>query len=158
MTWEVAVEFRGSPTHGMGVFACERVKKGSIVWTVDQSMHVCKQEELQQYKPDILRAALLAGYLHEPSQRFVWYTDGMQFVNHAPGLQANIGTPEWLPLYEDHVIATRDIEPGAELFEDYGFWNIFNLPREHWLRLLYRDACPQHYDFMRSLVEERVAA
>lgn len=158
MTWQVPIDINTSPIHGTGVFAKNRIKAGTTVWRFDRSMHVCDEMDLRSYDKRTRQDALLAGYLHEPTQKFIWYTDGMQFVNHAEGRLANISTPEWLPLDEDCVVATHDILPGEELFEDYGFWNIFNLPRNHWLRLLYLQSCPQHYMFMQSLAETRVAA
>lgn len=158
MTWEVSVDLTESPIHGMGVFAKSKIYKGDKVWSFDSSMHACDPEELYLYSSDTLNQALLGGYLHIPSSKFIWYTDGMQFINHADGALANIGTPEWLPLEEDCCVATRDIEPGEELFEDYGFWTIFNLPANHWLRLLYLEHCPQHYHFMSSLADVRRAA
>ena len=158
MTWEVPVEFRGSSVHGMGVFACDAIKKGSIVWRVDRSMHICDKGDLQEYAPDTLHTALLSGYLHYQTEKFVWFTDGMQFMNHKPGILANVFTPDHDGLDEDCIIASRDIQPGDELYEDYGHWNVFNLPRDHWLRLLYLQSCPDHYMFMQHLAEERVAA
>ncbi len=158
MTWEVCVEFRPSTVHGMGAFAKEPIKAGTKVWGFDESMYACDAQELHLYDGGTLQEALLAGYLHEPTEKFIWYRDGMQFVNHAEGMLANIATPEWLPLNQDCVVATRDIDAGEEFFEDYGFWNIFNLPPNHWLRLMYLQNCPQHYHFMQSLVEVRRAA
>lgn len=158
MTWQVPIEVTSSPIHGTGVFASRRIKAGTTVWRFDRSMYVCEQSDLLTYDESTRRDALLAGYLHEPTQKFIWYKDGMQFVNHAEGFHSNISTPEWLPLDEDCVVATRDIKPGEELFEDYGFWNIFNLPTDHWLRALYMQFCPQHYMFMESLADTQIAA
>lgn len=158
MTWQVPVEITPSPVHGTGVFTQKPVSRGDVVWRFDRSMHVCTEQELRGYDKATLEVALLGGYLHEPTQKFIWYSDGMQFVNHAEGSLANIATPEWRPLDEDCVVATRDIAPGEELFEDYGFWNIFNLPVNHWLRLMYLRSCPQHYHFMQDIAETRIAA
>ena len=158
MTWQVPIDVDQSPIHGTGVFARAPIKAGTTVWKFDRSMNVCDRDELATYDGETRREALLGGYLHEPTQKFIWYRDGMQFVNHADGHFANIATPEWLPLDEDCVVATRNIEVGEELFEDYGFWTIFNLPQNHWLRLMYLQHCPQHYMFMQSLADVRVAA
>ena len=158
MTWEVDIRIGTSPTHGTGIFAQQFIPAGTRVWSFDDSMYVCTADELKAYDSETLRKALLAGYLHEPTERFIWYQDGMQFVNHAEGAAANIGTGDWRPLEDDGCIATRDIEAGEEIFEDYGFWTIFNLPANHWLRLLYLEFCPQHYYFMQSLSEVRKAA
>jgi len=158
MSWKVNVEMKPSTTHGTGVFATAPIRKGDLVWQFDNSMHACECGELLKLDRETLYRALLAGYLHEPSGKFIWYTDGMQFVNHADGDAANIATPEWLPLHEDKCIATRDIAPGEELFEDYGFWAIFNLDPGHLLLDIYRTHCPEHYNFMLALSQYREAA
>lgn len=158
MGWTVDVEFRPSTIHGMGAFARSRIAKGTKVWVFDPSMKVCGLPELAALTPDRLAFALHGGYLHHPSGRFVWYEDGMQFVNHASGAAANIGITEWTPLEEDNCTALRDIEPGEELLEDYAFWSIFSLDPNHWLRKLYRDFCPGHHAFLSSLEDARRAA
>ena len=158
MAWEVPVKFRDSNVHGMGVFAESTIKKGSIIWRVDRSMHICNEGDLRDYDNGTLYTALLSGYLHVQTGKFVWFDDGMQFMNHAPGFMANIYTPEHQGLDEDCAVAARDIQPGEELYEDYGYWNIFNLPTNHWLRLLYLESCPEHYMFMQALSEERLVA
>jgi hypothetical protein len=158
MGWIVDVDFRKSPIHGMGAFARTRIPAGTKVWVFDHSMKVCGLPELAALTPEKLEFALHGGYLHHPSGRFVWYDDGMQFVNHADSPYANIGITEWTPLQEDNCTALRDIEPGEELLEDYSFWSIFSLDHEHWLRKLYRDFCPGHYAFLSSLEQRRRAA
>jgi uncharacterized protein len=158
MGWIVDVDFRKSPIHGTGAFARTRIPAGTKVWVFDDSMKVCGLPELAALTPSELEFALHGGYLHHPSGRFVWYDDGMHFVNHADSPYANIGISEWTPLREDNCTAMRDIEPGEELLEDYSFWSIFSLNREHWLRKLYRDFCPSHYAFLSSLEERRRAA
>lgn len=158
MGWQAAVEFRTSPVHGRGVFASEPIPAGTKVWAFDHHMHVCELPDLAALPQDQLQFALHGGYYHAPAARFVWYQDGMQFVNHAEPGRANIGIHEWTPLEQDNCTALCDIAPGEELFEDYQFWSIFNLPPGHWLHGLYRDFCPHHYDFLLSLHERRKAA
>ncbi len=101
--------------------------------------------------PRTLRYALHGGYLHKPSDRFLWYTDGMQYMNHAPTPGANIGLGLWPPLSEDHTVALRDIAAGEELLEDYGFWSDGGLDPSHWLHALYQAHCPEHFAFLTSL-------
>ncbi|CAN5602503.1 hypothetical protein BH23PSE1_BH23PSE1_09360 [soil metagenome] len=158
MGWNVAVDFKASPIHGSGAFAREAVAAGTKVWSFDDTMQVCGLADLATLEPQKLHFALHGGYLHHPSGKFVWYDDGMQFVNHAPGSQSNIGITEWTPLREDNCTALRDIAPGEELLEDYAFWSISELHPEHWLRKLYRDFCPGHYHFLMGLSRQRVAA
>ena len=158
MSWLVNVEFRPSSIHGMGAFAGSRISAGTKVWTFDPGMQVCDKTDLMALGPDRLKFALHGGYLHHPSGKFVWYEDGMQYVNHADGVEANIGILSWTPLEEDHCTALRDIEPGEELFEDYSFWSICSLRRGHWLHSLYRRFCPDHYAFLNTLEATRQAS
>ena len=158
MGWKVDVDFRPSPIHGTGVFARTPILAGTVIWTFDQSMHASRLTDLAALPPQRLSFALLAGYFHHPSGRFVWYEDGMQYLNHGPGAAANIGAQDWPPLESDHTMALRDIAAGEELREDYGFWSIFRLPSDHWLHGLYRDFCPDHYAFLADIEKRRRAA
>jgi len=158
MGWKVNVDFRPSGVHGTGVFARDPIAAGTKVWAFDDSMSVCGLPELAALTPDRLAFALHGGYFHHPSGRFIWYEDGMEYVNHADGGHANIGITEWTPLEEDNCTALRDIAPGEELLEDYAFWSIFQLPQNHWLHGIYQDFCPGHYAFLDSIERRRRAA
>lgn len=158
MGWNVAVEFKRSSVHGTGAFACEPIAAGTKVWTFDSRMQVCDLAALAALPPATLQFALHGGYLHYPSDKFVWYDDGMHFVNHAPGAASNIGIREWTPLEEDNCTALRDIAAGEELLEDYAFWSMLSLHPDHWLPKLYRDFCPGHYAFLVGLEKQRAVA
>ena len=154
MGWLTKVAFGPSTLHGVGVFALDPIKRGTKVWTVDQTMKYMKASELAALPAGELRFALHGGYLHYPSQRFVYYNDGMEYVNHAPGRAANIGIREWTPLLQDNCTALRDIAPGEELLEDYSFWSVLQLQKSHWLVDLYREFCPDHYAFLIKIERE----
>jgi hypothetical protein len=151
MGWNVDVEFKASSIEGTGAFARTPIRKGTKVWTFDDSMQVCDLADLAALSPRRLRFALHGGYYHQPSGKFVWYDDGMHFVNHAFAPGANIGILEWTPLEEDNCTALRDIEPGEELLEDYSFWSAHGLSPDHWLHKLYLDFCPEHFRFLTEL-------
>lgn len=158
MSWRVKVTFRRSRLHGIGVFAEQPIRKGTKVWVIDEDMKICGPADLGRLPPDELRFALHGGYLHFPSQKFVYYSDGMEYVNHADGPRANIGITEWTSLAEDNCTALRDITPGEELLEDYTFWSVLHLRQDHWLTHLYRDFCPEHYMFLAAVEERRATA
>ena len=158
MVWTVAVDFRPSTTHGTGVFAGQWIPKGTVLWRYDATMHLCDRRELTALDPETLRFALHGGYLHQPSGKFLWYRDGMQFMNHASGAAANVGLAEWPELRDERTVALRDIARGEELFEDYGFWSSTLRATDHWLTRLYRKYCPEHYAFLMMLDMESVAA
>jgi hypothetical protein len=151
LSWLVDVDFRTSPIHGTGVFARRRIRSGTVIWRYDPAMHACDRETMAALSPRTLAFALHGGYLHKPSGKFLWYEDGMQFMNHGEGRLANVGLAYWPALHDDHTIALRDIAPGEELREDYGFWADGGLAPGHWLEPLYRKHCPWHFDFLRTL-------
>jgi len=158
MTWVTDIEVRESPIHGKGVFAAADIPAGTRVWEFDPKMMIADgPEALLRLPAPVRHFALHGGYLHHPSDRFVWYTDGMQYVNHAFGDAANIGITEWTPLEDDNCTALRDIAEGEELLEDYSFWSISKLPEAHWLRRVCAEHCADHYQFLLGLDAEKDA-
>jgi len=158
MGWTVDVAFRPSGTHGMGAFAAQDIAAGTKVWVFDKSMSVGEYCDLVKLTPAQIHFALHGGYLHHPSGKFVWYDDGMQYVNHADFPAANIGITEWTALEDDNCTALRDIAAGEELLEDYQFWSVLSLSHDHWLRRLYTEFCPEHYAFLMDIEKRRKAA
>lgn len=153
MVWNVNVAFVESPIHGMGVFARERIPAGTKIWQFDRSMHVNNRHTLALLAPETISFALLGGYVHRPSGRFLWYEDGMEFMNHGRVGRANVGLHYWPKLEDDHIVALRDIEAGEEMLENYGSCLSAGLGRDHWLRPFYLDHCPGHYAFLLHLVK-----
>ncbi len=138
------------------MFACERIPAGSKVWQVDGSMHIETRRSFALLEPAQITFALHGGYLHRPSGRFVWYEDGMQYLNHGRGADANVGLDYWPSLRADHIIAFRDIEAGEELREDYGLCLAGGLAPDHWLRPYYAAYCPWHIEFLLELARSAV--
>jgi hypothetical protein len=151
--WNVNVEVKCSAVHGSGVFAAERIPAGTKVWQFDASMHVCTPAALAGMEPSTIAEALCAGYVHEPSGLFLWYRDGMEYMNHGDGPIANVGLYYWPKLPDDHIVALRDIEPGEELREDYRNCLRAGLAPDHWLAPFYRVYSPGHYRFLLGLFE-----
>lgn len=158
MGWLVGVDFKASPVQGMGVFARRSIAAGTRIWQFDDSMQVCDRNAMDQLTPSQIAFALHGGYLHGPSDRFLWYTDGMQYMNHAAGQGANIGLGFWPALREDHTMALRDIEAGEELLEDYTFWANDGTASDHWLHSFYMRHGREHYNFLMRLKAQPVAA
>lgn len=158
MGWTVDVSFKSSPVHGVGVFARQAIPAGTRVWEYDRSMTISDPASFARLDPAQVRYALHGGYLHKPSDRLLWYTDGMQYMNHASTPLANIGLGTWPPLEQDHTVALRDIAAGEELLEDYGFWADGGVDSSHWLHPYYVRYCPEHLDFLSSLEPARAAA
>jgi hypothetical protein len=152
------VTFKNSRIHGTGVFARQPIPAGTRVWQFDDSMSVCDRFALATLETGQLRYALHGGYLHKPTDRFLWYTDGMQFMNHANTPLANVGLTFWPALREDHIVAIRNIAAGEELLEDYGFWSDAGIEPDHWLYPLYLKYCPEHLAFLCDVNARPAAA
>jgi hypothetical protein len=151
LVWHVGVEVRRSKVHGNGLFAKEHIPAGTRIWQFDDGMHVCTPKSLLRLSARTITRALYAGYLHVPSGHFLWYTDGMGFMNHADAGVANVGLDYWPTLSDDHLLALRDIAPGEELREDYRGCLAGGLAPHHWMRPFYLSYCPNHYRFLLGL-------
>lgn len=142
----------------MGIFARRPIQAGTRLWQYDDTMHVCDEVSFNRLTPRERRFALHGGYLHKPSDKFLWYTDGMHFMNHCGTPDANVGLGVWPELHDDHTIALRDIAAGEELTEDYTFWADGGISPDHWLNRFYLAHCPEHLAFLRELEAVRQAA
>jgi len=101
-----------SGIQGLGVFASELIKKGTVIWkyqhNFDQKLTISEFEEL----PDIAKESVLhRGYYNAEGYEYVICGDNACFTNHSK-------TPntEMDGLY---TYALVDINPGDEITEDY---------------------------------------
>jgi hypothetical protein len=101
---------------GYGVFATERIPRGTVVWVLD---------DLDQRVDDV-RAAAIVGPAREMLHRYTFLDsagvrilcwDNAKYVNHH--CEANCLSPGF-----QLEIAIRDIEAGEELTDDYGSLNL----------------------------------
>jgi hypothetical protein len=105
-----------NPEIGHGVFATRFIPKGTIVWVMDSLDRTLSLDEVQCY-PASLRDRLLKYCYRDRRGHFVLCWDHNRYVNHS--FDSNcILTPYQLEL------AVRDIQPGEELTDDYGYLNI----------------------------------
>jgi hypothetical protein len=105
-----------NPEIGHGVFATEFIPKGTIVWVADPLDRMLSPDEVERYPAD-LRERLLKYCFRNHCGQYVLCWDHNRYVNHS--FDSNcILTPYQLEL------AVRDIQPGEELTDDYGYLNI----------------------------------
>ena len=101
---------------GYGVVATRLIPKGTITWVKDK---LDREFDLEQFNSftEVYRD-ILEKYCYRDSRgKFVLCWDTSRFVNHSFNSNC-ISTP-----YEFE-IAVRDIHPGEELTDDYGYLNI----------------------------------
>jgi uncharacterized protein len=105
-----------SPEKGYGVVATKRIPKGTITWALDKLDRSFDTDEIRQM--DSLHQELLDKYtFRDHLGRFILCWDLAKYVNHS--FLSNCITTAY-----DFEIAVRDIEPGEELTDDYGYLNL----------------------------------
>ena len=105
-----------SPEVGHGVVATQFIPKGTITWVLDALDRTFTQEEVTQMEP--LYKDIIDTYCYRNNLgNLVLCWDMGRFVNHS--FDSNC-----LSTAYDFEIAIRDIHPGEQLTDDYGYLNI----------------------------------
>ncbi len=113
----INVSVKPSPIHGLGCFADEPIKKGTIVWQLDKrlDLHI-PQAELEALPPAAQAFLHMYAYGANQDGQPVWILcgDHAKHMNHSdtPNL-ASCGPNQEMDM------ALRDIEPGEELTCNY---------------------------------------
>lgn len=104
------INIRRSPIHGWGIFSNDTIKKYEILEEspiiIVQPDELSNPHNLQRYFASLKDGTISIGlgsaalYNHSPEPNVAWYIDGVNYVQ----------------VY----YTLRDIEPGEELFSDYG--------------------------------------
>ncbi|MFM1874556.1 MAG: hypothetical protein RL266_293 [Bacteroidota bacterium] len=101
---------------GYGVVATEFIPAGTITWVLDKLDREFTPEQFHQLDP--LYQNILDFYTFRNSHgNFVLCWDNGRYVNHS--FNSNCLTTAY-----DFEIAIRDIHPGEQLTDDYGYLNI----------------------------------
>ena len=101
---------------GYGVVATDFIPKGTVTWALDKLDREFDPEEIQHYDP--LYRDILDTYCFRNNQgKLILCWDNARFVNHS--FNSNCLTTAY-----DFEIAIRDIQPGEQLTDDYGYLNI----------------------------------
>ncbi len=101
---------------GYGVVATDFIPAGTITWVLDKLDREFTPEEVDQM--DQLYKNILDVYSYRNRQgNYVLCWDNGRFVNHS--FNANCFTTAY-----DFEIALRDIHPGEQLTDDYGYLNV----------------------------------
>jgi uncharacterized protein len=101
---------------GHGVVATKFIPKGTITWALDKLDRTFSKDQVHQM--DQLYQDILDKYTYRnPEGKYVLCWDNARFVNHSAN--SNCITTAY-----DFEIAIRDIQPGEELTDDYGYLNV----------------------------------
>lgn len=101
---------------GYGVVATELIPKGTITWALDKLDRTFTPAQISAMEP--VYQSLLDKYCYRDNKgRFVLCWDHGRFVNHS--FKSNC-----LCTAYNFELAVRDIYPGEELTDDYGYLNL----------------------------------
>lgn len=101
---------------GYGVFAKTFLPKGTITWVQDSFDREFTDKDLQQMDPFHRELAETYCFRNNKGHHVLCWDNG-RFVNHS--FHSNCFTTPY-----NFEIAIRDIQPGEELTDDYGYLNI----------------------------------
>jgi len=101
---------------GYGVVATKFIPKGTITWALDKFDRIFSPEQIKALEPTYQQ--ILDTYAYKnPEGNYVLCWDNARFVNHSSN--SNCITTAY-----EFEIAVRDIHPGEELTDDYGYLNV----------------------------------
>jgi hypothetical protein len=101
---------------GYGVVALKHIPQGTITWAIDKLDRIFSPEQVRAM--DDLYQQVLDKYTYRNAEgNHILCWDNARFVNHSS--HANCITTAY-----EFEIAIRDIQPGEELTDDYGYLNL----------------------------------
>ena len=135
---------------GYGVVATEFIPMGTITWVLDKLDREFSPHEIQLMEP--LYQDILSTYTYRNNKgNFVLCWDNGRYVNHS--FHANGLTTAY-----DFEIAIRDIQPGEQLTDDYGYLNITEpfrgIPEKSRRKVVYPDDLLKYYNTWDKKLEK----
>lgn len=126
---------------GYGVVAKEFIPKGTITWVLDKLDREFSPWEIQELEP-VYREILGTYTFRNNKGNHILCWDNGRYVNHS--FNSNCLTTAY-----DFEIAIRDIHPGEQLTDDYGYLNITEpfraLPEGTRRKIVYPDDLIRYY-------------
>lgn len=101
---------------GLGVVATEFLPMGTITWVQDGLDHIFSEEQAQRLPIAQKEILDIYNFTNSRGQRVLCW-DNAKYVNHS-------FRPSCFSTAYDFEIAIRDIYPGEELTDDYGYLNL----------------------------------
>ncbi|MCY2686273.1 SET domain-containing protein [Salinimicrobium sp. TH3] len=101
---------------GYGVVAKKFIPRGTITWVQDDLDQLLTENEVEKMHPDVQEQVEKYCFRNNKGQLVLCW-DLAKYVNHS--FNANCLSSAY-----DFEVAVRDIEPGEQLTDDYGYLNI----------------------------------
>jgi hypothetical protein len=105
-----------SKEKGYGVVATKLIPKGTITWVQDDLDQIFTKDQVKNLNPFIKKYLDIYSFTNKNGEMVLCWDNG-KFVNHS-------FKPSCFSTPYDFEIAIRDIHPGEELTDDYGYLNV----------------------------------
>ncbi len=139
---------------GYGVVAKKFIPKGTITWVQDELDQIFTPEKTQMLSPLMQDYLETYCFTNSDGNRILCW-DNAKFVNHS-------FNPSCMSTAYDFEIAIRDIHPGEQLTDDYGYLNIsepFEVVDEGTERkVVYPDDLLKYHKVWDQKIEENLPA
>ncbi len=115
----VKASAKPSKIEGLGLFANEKIPKGTVVWKYDPRFDIgFSPQEVDQMSN--MQKGLLErySYLSERQNKYIISFDDSRFTNHS-SINNNVDVVEIPGDIETAAVANRDIEKGEEILINY---------------------------------------
>jgi hypothetical protein len=133
---------------GYGVFAKKLIPKGTITWVQDDLDQIFTPQRIAGISPKMQKHLETYCFTNAAGNKVLCW-DNAKFVNHS--FQSSCMSTAY-----DFEIAVRDIHPGEQLTDDYGYLNIeepFEVVDEGTERkIVYPDDILRHYEEWDDMV------
>lgn len=115
----VKASAKPSEINGIGLFADEKIPKGTVTWRFNSRFDILfDPEEVKKMPENQHKLIDRYAYLSITSGKYVYSMDDSHFTNHS-STNANIDSVEKAGEPETLGVANRDIEAGEELLVNY---------------------------------------
>lgn len=109
-------KLKTSDLHGVGLFADQTIKKGTLVYTASPLLDLnIPQEQFDSLDQKEKDEILWWGFFDQPSHMWHVDFDASKFINHSDNATVTQGADH----DEAYLVATRDTQPGEELTQNY---------------------------------------
>lgn len=121
----IKASVKTSKINGLGLFADEKIKKGTITWKFNPSFDIAFDQEdiekMSQYQKDFLDKY---AFMSIKQNKWILPIDDSRFTNHS--LNNNVDTVDLPGEIETAGMANKDIEIGEEILVNYRTFDSFD--------------------------------
>jgi len=115
----VRASAKPSKIQGIGLFADEKIAKGTIMWKFDPRFDISYDPAEVEKFPDIQKEQIdRYAYLSKTSGKYIYSMDDSRFTNHS-SQNPNEDVVQFPGELETCGVALRDIEIGEEILVNY---------------------------------------